>query len=119
MSQSDSERSLKEFAKKHTSGVTAQVVEAYPNFADPTAKFIIDHLSISGDAAGTLQIVDDTGADVNGYFFTFGTGQNWNDSNIQRFLKKIPRNRGFGYTVVNGGNYAVLIKYHIGYDIPD
>lgn len=100
----------KEWAKKHTSAATAEVVEAYPN--DSEARFIIDEIRVQGTVAGDLQILDDTAVAVDGYYWPFAAND---EVVIKGPLKKLPKNRGFNYTTTGGGSHSIQIKYHKEY----
>lgn len=101
----------KEYSKKFTSAQTNTVVEAYPNEAG--MRFVIHEIIYSGDAAGTLQILDDTNTAVDGYFWAIGAG---GTVTVKGPLKKLPVNRGIRITTTLSGNHSVTIKYSKNYD---
>ena len=101
----------KEFAKKFTSAQTNQPIEPYPGGNDPTSQIVIDSIYVGGDAAGQLQLLDDTGAVIPGYFFAFAAGVPIALSRL--FYNSCPKGRGLSFTTTNGGNHAIVLKYHI------
>lgn len=101
-----------EFAKKHTGPATAEVVSAAPGVSpsESPKRIVVDALFVSGSAAGTIQLLDGDGAAVDGYFFCWAAGGNVNLT--KAFLKKLPASKGLKYSTTDGGNHAVVIKYH-------
>lgn len=100
-----------EFSKKHTSPVSLQAVAAAPS--DVAKRIVIDFISVSADAAGSLQIYDGDGVVVDGYFFCWGASGGFVIE--KAFLEGLPVGKGLKYTTLLGGNHGVIVKYHEEY----
>ena len=98
---------LQEYAAKFTSRQSHVSI-----VGDPASgvRYVIDSLYIGGDADGSLQLEDSTGAAIAGYFFVFGANIPCQIS--EAFLKKATLSKGLKLTTTGGGNHAVVIKFH-------
>ena len=97
-----------EYKKKHTAAATTQVIAAPPS--DPDWRIVIDFLMFGGDTAATMQLLDDTNAEIDGYFWPYGANGGVVMEDV--FLKGLTKGRGLRYTQVGGGNWTIICKYH-------
>lgn len=104
-----------EYAKKFTAAKTNEVIVAPPldsaGNADLTRHYVIDFLMVTGDAAGSLQIDDNDNTAVDGYFWPYAANTHVKIGG--KFLRKLGAGKGIRFTQTGGGNYSVIVKYHL------